>query len=203
MSIGTIGDIITGSTPSTKHPEYFDGTIPFIKPTDLNQERHVLHSADYLSELGKEASRPVRVGSTCVCCIGTIGKCGYLEVDGVTNQQINSIVPFDFMDDLFVYYYCTSNSFKNNLIENSSSTTLPIINKGRMAKLNIPVPQKAEQKTISDLLDYFITQENQIKASAQNVITQIDTLKKIILARAFRGELGTNDPAEPAAELPV
>ena len=34
-----------------------------------------------------------------------------------------------------------------------------------------------------------------------HALTRIAALKQSILARAFRGELGTNDPAEPAAEL--
>jgi hypothetical protein len=35
---------------------------------------------------------------------------------------------------------------------------------------------------------------------AEVVLDQIDTMKKAILARAFRGELGTNDPSEESAE---
>ena len=38
--------------------------------------------------------------------------------------------------------------------------------------------------------------EQQAKEAAEAVLSQIDTMKKAILARAFRGELGTNDPAE-------
>ena len=42
----------------------------------------------------------------------------------------------------------------------------------------------------------------QAKAAAEAVLAQIDTMKKAILARAFRGKLGTNDPAEEwAGEL--
>ena len=39
----------------------------------------------------------------------------------------------------------------------------------------------------------------QAKEAAESVISQIDEMKKSILARAFRGELGTNDPAEESA----
>ena len=40
----------------------------------------------------------------------------------------------------------------------------------------------------------------QAKAAAESVLDQIDTMKKVILARAFRGELGTNDPTEESLE---
>ena len=58
--------------------------------------------------------------------------------------------------------------------------------------LTIPVPPLEEQKEIARLLDNFITKENRVKEIAEKTLQQIDALKKNILARAFRGELGTN-----------
>ena len=48
-------------------------------------------------------------------------------------------------------------------------------------------------------IDSLFAKEYQVKESAEVVIEQIDTMKKAILARAFRGELGTNDPSEESA----
>lgn len=200
LSVSDIGDVITGSTPDTKKPEYYGGEVPFVKPTELNQGRYVEAAADTLTEAGRGVSRPVRAGSTCVCCIGaTISKCGFLIIDAVTNQQINTIVPYSFMDDAFVYYYCISNRFKNSLIDNSSSTTLPIINKKKMSALEFVAPPKEEQTEIVRILDSLFAKEQQAKEAAEAVLEKIDLLKKSILARAFRGELGTNDPAEESA----
>ena len=200
LSVSDIGDVITGNTPDTKRPEYYGGEVPFVKPTELNQGRYVQSAADTLTEAGRRVSRPVRAGSTCVCCIGaTISKCGLLMVDAVTNQQINTIVPYSFMDDVFVYYYCINNRFKNSLIDNSSSTTLPIINKKKMSALEFVVPLKEEQIEIVRILDRLFAKEQQAKEAAEAVLEKIDLLKKSILARAFRGELGTNDPSEESA----
>ena len=200
LSVSDIGDVITGSTPDTKKPEYYGGEVPFVKPTELNQGRYVEAAADTLTEAGRGVSRPVRAGSTCVCCIGaTISKCGFLMIDAVTNQQINTIVPYSFMDDAFVYYYCISNRFKNSLIDNSSSTTLPIINKKKMSALEFVAPPKEEQTEIVRILDSLFAKEQQAKEAAEAVLEKIDLLKKSILARAFRGELGTNDPNDESA----
>ena len=55
---------------------------------------------------------------------------------------------------------------------------------------------------IVKILDKTLEAQQQAKEAAEAVLAQIDTMKKAILARAFRGELGTNDPAEEsAAEL--
>lgn len=68
-----------------------------------------------------------------------------------------------------------------------------------MAHLAVPVPLVDEQTEIVRILDSLFAKEQQAKEAAEAVLEKIDLLKKSILARAFRGELGTNDPAEESA----
>ena len=197
VRLGDIGEIVTGSTPNTKDKSYFGGDVLFIKPTELDQEKNIISSAETLTEKGKQISRPVRKGSTCLCCIGsTIGKCGFLTVEAVTNQQINTVVPYDFLDDLFVYYYCCSKYFKIVVNERSYGNTLPIINKTKTSKLPFPLPPLEEQKEIVKILDSILSKEKQVKEIAEKEIERVEDLKKNLLTRAFGGVLGTNDPNE-------
>lgn len=86
---------------------------------------------------------------------------------------------------------------KENMVSSAGQNT---ISRKGMAKLKVPLPQKAEQMEIVRILNDLLTKEQQAKDTAETVLDQIDTMKKAILARAFRGELGTNDPAEESAE---
>lgn len=61
------------------------------------------------------------------------------------------------------------------------------------------LPSVPEQEVIANMLDDMFSKEMKVKDTAEAVIDQIDTMKKAVLARAFRGELGTNDPAEESA----
>ena len=63
------------------------------------------------------------------------------------------------------------------------------------------VPQIEEQHKIVSLIDNIISKEEKVKETAIGIITQIDEMKKSILAKAFRGELGTNDPSEEPVAL--
>lgn len=63
----------------------------------------------------------------------------------------------------------------------------------------IALPSVPEQTEIVRILDSLFTKEQQAKEAAEAVLEQINLLKKSILARAFRGELGTNDPSEESA----
>lgn len=64
-------------------------------------------------------------------------------------------------------------------------------------KLNLP--KFNEQREIVHILDGSFAKQQQAKEAAEAVLDQIELMKKSILARAFRGELGTNDPSEESA----
>ena len=61
------------------------------------------------------------------------------------------------------------------------------------------MPKVDEQAEIVRILDDLLAKEQQAKEAAEGGLEQIDLMKKAILARAFRGELGTNDPREESA----
>lgn len=63
----------------------------------------------------------------------------------------------------------------------------------------IEIPSMEEQKEIVRLLDVLLEREEQSKENVEIVLDRIDMAKKAILARAFRGELGTNNPEEKSA----
>jgi len=68
----------------------------------------------------------------------------------------------------------------------------------RMIYMALPLPPLAEQQEIVRILDTLLENEQKAKELC-DVIEKIDHMKKSILARAFRGELSTNDPAEESA----
>ena len=61
------------------------------------------------------------------------------------------------------------------------------------------LPPVSEQKEIVQMLDEMFVKEMKVSEISESILTQIDTMKKAILSRAFRGELGTNEPAEESA----
>ena len=71
--------------------------------------------------------------------------------------------------------------------------------KGFLENYQISLPPVEEQIEMVRILDNCFEKELQVKEVAEQVIEQIDAMKKSVLARAFRGELGTNDPADESA----
>ncbi len=185
--VDKVSTVVTGGTPSKKNPEYYGDDFPFFKPSDLDAGRHVFKASEYLSRLGMNVARVIPKESTAVCCIGTIGKCGYLEIEGTTNQQINSAIPN--FNSLFLYYFLNTNTFLNQLWSKSSATTISIVNKTKMESCYFPLAPLAEQQRIVDRIERLFSKLDEAKEKVQAVVDGFELRKSAILHKAFTGEL--------------
>ena len=105
-------------------------------------------------------------------------------------------------DKRFVLYYLSSKQTFNHLFNQLHGATRPRVNTKQIKAIPVPLPTLAEQAEIVRILDSLLSKESAAKSLAERAIAQIDATKQSILARAFRGELGTNDPEdEPAIDL--
>lgn len=187
VRLGAIAEIVTGGTPSKKHPEYYGGNFPFYKPSDLDQGRLTYDASEYLSEEGKNVSRIIPKNSTAVCCIGSIGKCGYLLCEGTTNQQINSAIPK--INSLCLYYYLCTENFVQDLLSMASATTIAIVNKSKMESCAFPLPPLSEQQRIVERIEELFAKLDEAKERLQEVADSFAVRKAAILHKAFTGEL--------------
>ena len=100
----------------------------------------------------------------------------------------------------YVLYYLNSETGKSVMQERAKTTAgLFNLSAGKVKTIPLPFASLDEQAEIVHILDNLIAKEQQAKEAAEKVLEQIDLIKKSILARAFRGELGTNDPSEESA----
>ena len=118
----------------------------------------------------------------------------------LVNQRILCLTPSQNVIRNYILYYLRSNIFRDIFFSNETGG----VNQGNVSSkfvenIGIKVPSLIEQHEIVAILDRLLDKEQQAKEAAESVLTQIDTMKKSILSRAFRGELGTNDPTEESA----
>ena len=155
VKLGEVGIVITGKTPSSKHPEDWGYDMPFVTPTDFKNYRKFTYDSErYLSSVGinKLKNKVLPEDSILVTCIGYIGKVVMNKVPVVTNQQINSIIPDrnivfpDFLYYVLVYNYEIFRSFESN------GTAVPILNKTDFKNIEVSLPPLPEQKAIAEVL---------------------------------------------------
>jgi type I restriction enzyme S subunit len=100
----------------------------------------------------------------------------------------------------FVMYMLQSDYLQEQIKKLSKQTAQANLFLGAISALIIPFPDIKEQNEIVRILDFWFERERISQKKVEMLIDQIDTIKKAILARAFRGELGTNDPSEESAK---
>lgn len=105
----------------------------------------------------------------------------------------------DEVDTKYIYDFLQSPSYWEQISDMSAGIAQPGVNAQKLKNLGLSLPTLPEQKEIVRILDAVLSAEKDAEQKVDSVIEGIDLLKKSILARAFRGELGTNNPAEEKA----
>lgn len=185
-----VNEVVTGNTPSKQKTEYWENkNINFVKPSDLNQGRNLTVSEEYVDNRAKEKIRLIPKFSTILCCIGSIGKSSFSEIECCTNQQINSLIPKTTLNPIYNYYYLNSSFFINQMKNSSSATTIAILNKSKTEELLFPLPPLEEQKRIVEKLDSLFEKIQKIKEIIEEVKEKTTSRREAILSKAFSGEL--------------
>ncbi len=203
LNLKSIGEVVTGSTPSKDHTEYYGGVFPFYKPSDLEQGINTIGASDSLTEDGYAVSRQIKKDSILVTCIGaTIGKTGLIRLDGSCNQQINAIIPSNIVIPKYLYYNCISSYFQNEIKNRASATTLPILNKNKFLEILLPIPPINEQKRIVAKIEQLFNLIDVLESNQNDLESFVKQAKTKILDLAICGKLVSQDPNdEPASEL--
>lgn len=150
--LDNIGRIVTGNTPPTTVREYYEGDYLFVSPADISDKKYIESTRRTLSKEGFEQTRPVKENSILFVCIGsTIGKIAQNKKECATNQQINSVIPYDSYVNSYIYY--ALDSIVKSVLQFAGKQAVPIINKTLFSNVKIPIPtNKKEQQIIADCL---------------------------------------------------
>lgn len=135
--IKSFGNVFTGSTPSTKVLEYWNGEYPFLTPTEINNTIEPQTASRFLTIEGLKASREISKGDVLVTCVGDIGRITIASQKCCANQQINIISPDNTIDSKYLFY--SLKQYKNLLLKATTISVVPILVKSSFENVQIPV----------------------------------------------------------------
>lgn len=121
------------------------------------------------------------------------------DFDAYINQHIALARPIPDVCVAWLAWFLVSDLGLKQLQKKQRGATKAGLGLEDIKSLYIKTPIFTEQQEIVRILDSLLEKEQQAKDKLEPLLDQIDLLKKSILARAFRGELGTNDPNEESA----
>ena len=191
QNISELGEIITGTTPSTKKTVYYqNGEYQFIAPADIGKTTRIYNSDKKITKLGLSVSRILPKDTVCIVCIGsTIGKVGITtESKSATNQQINSIIVKDKYEPFFITYLLTYLS--KYIASFASSSPVPIISKGKFEKIQVMIcKDKCKQQEVANILK-IIDKKIEFGISKK---AALQDLFKTMLSKLMTGEIRVKD----------
>ena len=183
-----------------------DGAI-FLRMGNLNHGTIDLDLNDiqYVSLPDKTEGQRSRVkkGDILISITADVGMVACIKTDmeeAYINQHVALARPVEGVYSEFIAWYFVSDVGLKQLQNMQRGATKVGLTLKDIKSVKLKMPQIEEQKEIVRLLDNLLSREQSTVTACEEALTTIDTLKKSILARAFRGELGTNDPADPSAK---
>jgi type I restriction enzyme S subunit len=189
--LADVVNLVTGNTPSTKVHEYWGPGLPFITPSDFKHGARVVSGGREVTTKGVSKARPLPGNTVLLTCIGaTIGKTGLAEVECVTNQQITALIPDSrWISARYLFHAVCTPTFQRSVFSNSSSTTMPILNKTRLAGLPLPLPPLGEQERLVEKVEASLSVLEGVGAGLIDAKRKASALRATVLREAFAGRL--------------
>ena len=196
---------ITDGTHKT--PTYSDkeNGVVFLSAKDITSGEINWENTKYItSELHKELYSRLapQINDILLAKNGTTGVAALVKEDKVFDIYVTLALLRPNVEIVIPEYLLNiinSPLCKVQFNENLTGIGVPNLHLRDIKDVKIKVPSISEQEIISDKVEMLLANEGMVTKNCLKQIEVIDTMKKSILAKAFRGELGTNNPNEDSA----
>ena len=176
----------------------------FLRITDIQDNKVNWEEVPWcpIDEAGMK-QYAVQIGDIMIARTGaTTGK-SYLICDDVEAVFASFLIRLKVVDKNldynYLYGYMQSEDYWRQITDFSSGIAQPGVNANKLKQIKFKCPSLPEQHEIVRLIDDLLARERAAQQAAEQALASIDLMKKSILARAFRGELGTNKASEASA----
>lgn len=200
--IGEVANTTSGGTPSRIRPEFYNGSIPWLKSGEL-EDNYISDTGEKISESGLKSSsaKIFPKGTALVALYGaTVGKTGILEIDSATNQAVCALFPRDnaFTAEFITYWL---RSQRQTLIDLSIGGAQPNISQGIIRDFDIPLPSLPEQQRIVAKIESLFEQSRTARTALTRVPVLMAQFRRAVLDSATSGRL-TEEWREMHPDLP-
>ncbi len=187
--MGVVAKWGSGGTPSRKNDDYYNGTIPWVKTGELNDD-FIWETEEHISEqaIADSSAKLFPINTIIIAMYGaTIGKVGILGLEATTNQACACGVSSAVLLYKYLFYYARSQ--KEAFIGMGKGGAQPNISQEIIKEHPIPLPPLTEQQRIVDRIESLFTKLDEAKEKAQAVVDGFEDRKAAILHKAFTGKL--------------
>lgn len=191
--ISNLTNTTSGSTPQSGNVEaYYNGNIPWVRTTDLNDDLLFDTPEKITYKALKETScKLVPEDSVCVAMYGgagTIGKHALLKFSGTVNQAVCAILPCHKLLPKFLYYYVKFYR-PHWMIVAKGSRVDPNISQDQVRRMPITLPSILEQTTIVEFINVQLGMFNEAEGFYLQQIEKLKEYKTTLINSAVTGKI--------------
>lgn len=183
--LGDVIDSFSGGTPKKGNPEYYNGSIDWIKSGDLNQGR--IKSVDgKISKIGleKSSAKLVKPDTLLLAIYGaTAGIVAITKIEAAINQAILAIKTKNGLDKYYLENWLKYH--KGHIIHIYTQGGQPNLSAKTVKKLPIIFPKEKEQKIIIDVLNIW----DEAISRTEKLIKAKKRYKKGLMQRLLSGKV--------------
>lgn len=194
-TLGQIADIVSGSTPKSGVPRYWDGSIAWATPTDLSRldGKHLAKTDRTITQdgLNESSARLLPPGSVLFSSRAPIGLVAINTTSMATNQGFKSFVPRSGVSADYLFWWLRAN--RRQLEDLGNGATFKEVSKAVVSRVEFPLPPLKEQRRIAAILD----KADAIRRKREQALTLADDFLKSVFLEMF------GDPATNQKELPT
>jgi len=191
--------IIGGTTPSSNQPDYWDGDVVWITPTDVSKNAQLFTSLRKITREGLKATslELVPPGSLVITSRAPVGNVAVAQVELCTNQGCKTLIPNnDFITTK--YGFNLLKTLKSEIQSLASGTTFTEISRTKLGDIFIPLPPLPEQTAIVRYLDYMDRRIRRLNSAKKKLIALLEEEKQAIIHNAVTRGLDPNVRLKPS-----
>lgn len=203
-TIGEFADVKGGKRLPKGHQLITEETRhPYLRIADFGENTIDMSDLHYISEetFSLISRYIITKNDVYISIVGTIGKSGVIPsvLDGANLTENAARIISKVTLPKYLNFFLQSPDTQNDIQDRIRSATLGKLSLLNIKAISVPLPSLPEQHEIVRLIDDLLARERAAQQAAEQALASIDLMKKSILARAFRGELGTNKASEASA----
>ncbi len=198
-TIGEVCLVVTGATPKTGTPDFWDGNIPWVTPKNLSdlQQKYLSDTPRKLTDAGFKScsTNMLPAQSVLLSSRAPIGLVAINTIPVCTNQGFKSLVPRNGrVSSDYLYWWLVVH--QEHLQWMGRGATFKDVSKKIVESIQIPLPPLAEQKRIAAILDAA----DALRTKRRESLAQLDTLLQSTFLEMF-GDPVTNPMGFPRETL--
>lgn len=180
--LGDICEIVSGTTPKSNVPEYWDGEINWVTPAELNDDTIIVHESQrkITEQAVKDSSlRPFPAGTVILSSRAPIGKVAIAGVEMYCNQGFKNLICSEKIYNKYLFWFLKGKTdFLNSL---GRGATFKEISKSIVENIDIPLPPIEKQKNCAVILDKL----NELISLRKEQLSKLDELVKVRFMEMF------------------